>query len=98
MSERREHIRNLIRMTGFYLLRNPFILWTHEILMRHRHREGRMPHKKCTSRRPLTENLPTPHATFTHLDILGEYRYALVECLPDESKIALSCCRALSTS
>src|SRR5262249_21075385 len=55
-----------------------------------------MPHKKCTSRTPLTENLATPHATFTHLDILGEYRYALVECLPDESKIALSCCRALS--
>src|SRR5215469_4842664 len=35
MSERREHSRNLIRMTGLYLLRNPFILWTHELLMRH---------------------------------------------------------------
>src|SRR5215469_6222215 len=33
MSERQEHSRNLIRMTGPYQLRNPFILWTHEILM-----------------------------------------------------------------
>src|SRR5215471_10264575 len=36
MSKTQEHSRNLIRMTAPYLLRNPFILWTHEILMRHK--------------------------------------------------------------
>jgi len=36
MSERREHSRNFIRMTGLYPKRNPFILRTHEILMRHK--------------------------------------------------------------
>src|SRR5215470_1318419 len=40
MSERREHSKNLIRMTGLYLLRNPFMLWAYEILMRHRSAEG----------------------------------------------------------
>src|SRR5215469_939920 len=38
MSERREHSRNFIPMTGLYPQRNPFILRTHEILMRHSYR------------------------------------------------------------
>src|SRR5215472_12010007 len=63
MSERREHSRNFIRMTGLYPQRNPFILRTHEILMRHRGRPRASIEPDWARRAPANTQQPTTTAS-----------------------------------